>query len=58
MFIKGSNTTTNIFRTQAYDSVMCGYFCSGFIGFVPKGKRLTDFTDLFFTDLFFKIMIK
>ena len=47
MFIKGSNITTNIFRVQAYDSAMCGYFRIGFISFVPKGKRLTDFTDLF-----------
>ena len=22
---------TNIFRVQAYDSIMCGYFCIGFI---------------------------
>ena len=37
---------TNIFRTQAYDSVMCGYFCIGF-NFMIKGKIVTDFTDLF-----------
>ena len=24
--VKGSIITTNIFRIQAYDSVMCGYF--------------------------------
>ena len=30
--------TTNIFRIQAYDLVMCGYFCSGFINFMLKGK--------------------
>ena len=29
---------TNIFRMQAYDSVMFGYFCIGFIGFILKGK--------------------
>ena len=23
--------TTNIFRTEAYDSIMCGYICIGFI---------------------------
>ena len=34
----------NIFRTQAYNSVMCGYFCIGFIYFMFKGKSLTDFT--------------
>ena len=38
---------TNIFRIQAYDSVMCGYFCIGFIDFMLKGKTLTEFTNLF-----------
>ena len=28
------NVTTNIFRVQAYDSVMYGYFCIGFIDFM------------------------
>ena len=37
----------NIFRIQAYDSIMCGYFCIGFIDFMLKGKSLTDFTNLF-----------
>ena len=38
---------TYIFRIQAYDSVMCGYFCIGFIDFMLKGKTLTDFTNLY-----------
>ena len=38
---------TNIFRIQTYDSIMCGYFCIGFIDFMFKGKTLTDFTNLF-----------
>ena len=38
---------TNIFRMQAYDSIMCGYFCIGFIDFMLAGKTLTDFTNLF-----------
>ena len=38
---------TNIFRIQAYDSIMCGYFCIGFIDFMLAGKTLTDFTNLF-----------
>ena len=33
---------TNIFRKQAYDSIMCGYFCIGFIDFMLAGKKLTD----------------
>ena len=32
-FPKNKNITANIFRVQAYDSVMCGCFCIGFIDF-------------------------
>ena len=39
--------TTNIFRMQAYDSIMCGYFCIGYIDFMLAGKTLTEFTNLF-----------
>ena len=39
--------TTNIFRIQAYDSIMCGYFCIGFIDLMLAGKTLTDFKNLF-----------
>ena len=39
--------TTNICRMQVYDSIMCGYFCIGFIDFMLKGKTLTEFTNLF-----------
>ena len=46
-FIGNKNIKTNIFRIQAYDSIMCGYFCIGFINFMIAGKTLTDFTDLF-----------
>ena len=31
----------NIFRIQAYDSIMCGNLCIGFIDFMLKGKSLT-----------------
>ena len=37
----------NIFRVQANDSVMSGYFWIGFIDFMLAGKKLTDFTSLF-----------
>ena len=46
-FIKNRNIKTNIFRIQAYDSIMCGYFCIAFIDFMFKGKSLTDYTNLF-----------
>ena len=45
--MSNKNIITNIFRIQAYDSTMCGYFCIGFIDFVLGGKTLTDFTNLF-----------
>ena len=46
-FIKNRNIETNIFRIQAYDSIICGYFYIGFIDFMLKGKSLTDFANLF-----------
>ena len=46
-FIDHKNVKTNIFRKQAYDSIMCGYFCIAFIDFMFKGKALTEFTNLF-----------
>ena len=36
----------NLFRIQAYDSIMCEYYCIGFIDFMFKGKSLTYFTNL------------
>ena len=41
--VDNKSTKTNIFRIQAYDSVVCGYFCTGFINFMIKVKSLTDF---------------
>ena len=48
-FIGSKNIIANIFRIQAYDTIMCGYFCIGFINFMFKGKTLTEFTNLLFT---------
>ena len=56
-FIGNKNIKTNIFRIQAYDSIMCGYFCIGFIDFMLAGKTLTDFTNLFSPNNFTKMMI-
>ena len=44
---QNKNIKKNIFRIQAYDSIMCGYFCIGFINFMFKGKALTEYTNLF-----------
>ena len=38
---------SNIFRIQAYDSIMCGYFCIEFINYMLEGKTLLDYTNLF-----------
>ena len=38
---------SNIFRIQAYDSIMRGYFCIEFINYILKGKTLLDYTNLF-----------
>ena len=46
-FINNKNIITNIFRIQAYDPVMCGYFCIGFISYMFMNKTLTDYTNLF-----------
>ena len=47
-FIRNKSIITNIFRMQACNSIMCGYFCIGFIDFMLKGKSLQDYTNLFF----------
>ena len=46
-FIKNRIIKTNIFRIQAYDSIMCGYFYIAFIDFMLKGKSLAEYTNLF-----------
>ena len=46
-FINSKNIKTNIFRIQVYNSIMCGYFCIGFIDFMLKGKTLTEYKNLF-----------
>ena len=44
---QNKNIKKNIFRIQAYDSIMYGYFCIGFINFMFKGKTLTEYMNLF-----------
>ena len=40
-FIGNKTIITNIYRIQAYDSIMCGYFSIGFINFIFNGNSLT-----------------
>ena len=37
----------SIFRLQAYDSIMCEYYCIEFINYMLKGTTLLDYTNLF-----------
>ena len=46
-FIGNKNIKTKFFRIQVYNSIMCEYFCIGFIDFMLKGKTLTEYTNLF-----------
>ena len=56
-FIGNRNIISNIYRIQNYNSIMCGYFCIGFIDYMFKGKTLTDYTNLFSPNNFKKMMI-
>ena len=46
-FIGNRNIKANVFRVQANNSIMCDYFCIGFIDFILAGKTLIDYTNLF-----------
>ena len=46
-FINNKDIIASTCRVQNYDSIMCGYFCIGFINYMFKGKNVTDFTNLF-----------
>ena len=46
-FIGNKNIKANIFQVQVNNSVMCGYFCTGFIDFMLADKKTNDFSSLF-----------
>ena len=52
--LQNENTTTNIFRIQAYNSIMYKYFCIGFIDFMLARKTLTEYANLFSPNNFYK----
>ena len=56
-FVNNKTIKTNIFRIQANDSIMCGYFCIGFIDFMLARKTLIEFANIFSPITFKKIMI-
>ena len=41
------NVIANTYRIQAYHSIMCEYFCIGFIDFTWKDENLLEYTNLF-----------
>ena len=46
-FIGSKDIITNIYRIEAYDLIMCEYFCIGFNGFMLKYKSLLYYAILF-----------
>ena len=46
-FIRNKTIVTIFYTIQAYNSLICGYFCSGCIDFMLKGKSLLEYTNLF-----------
>ena len=47
-FIGNKKIKASIFRIQAYDSIMYGYFCIEFNNYMLKGKKSLDSTNLFY----------
>ena len=47
-FIGNKNIKANLFRVKENNSIMCGYFCIAFINFMLAGKKLADYTNLFY----------
>ena len=45
-FIENKNIIANIYKIQIYVSIICEYFCIGFIDFLLKGKSLLNYTNL------------
>ena len=56
LYVKNNDITIYIqaYIIQAYDSIMCGYFCIGFIDFILKRKTLTEYTNFFLPNDFKK----
>ena len=45
--IKDKWITHKIFRIKYDESIMCGFYCITFIEYMPAGKPLLDYTNLF-----------
>ena len=63
-FIGNRKVKANTFGVQANNSIMCGYFCIGFIDlwnlfiylFMLANKKLTDFTNFFLLMILIKMI--
>ena len=55
--IGNKNIKASIFQVQANSSVMCGYFCIGFIDFMIPGQKLTDYTNCFLLMILIRMTI-
>ena len=44
------NIIASIYRIQACDSIMCGYFCIGFVDFMLSGESLLEYKNIFSTE--------
>ena len=56
--IRDKSITHNIFRIQDNESIMCGFYCIGFIEYIVGGKTLADYTNLFSPNDYNKIIYK
>ena len=56
--IGNKNTISNLYRIKVYDSIMFERICIGFTGFMWKGKRLVDYTNLFLLTNMKEIILK
>ena len=45
--IGNKDIIANVYQIQVYNSILCRYFCIGFIDFMLAGKSLTNFTKSF-----------
>ena len=57
-FIRNKTVKTNLYRIQAYNSIMCRYFYIVLIDFILKGKILLDYRNLFPPNDYEKIILK
>ena len=52
--INNKNIKTKIYGIQENDSIMCGYFCIELINIMRKVRNLSDNTNLYYPNEFFK----